>query len=123
MLKRFVTNAAALGLATWLLSGITLGARDWQQGALTIAVVAAIFGVLNALVKPVLKFFSLPLVILSLGLFLWVINAAMLMLTSAVAQNFGWPWHVDGWTSAFIGALVVTLVGGLVGHLLDGEKQ
>lgn len=123
MITRFIANAAALALATWLLSGITLGAATTTQQALTIAVVAAIFGLLNALVKPLVKLLTLPLVVLSLGLFLWVINAGMLMLTSALASHFGWAWHVDGWGTALIGALIVTVVGGLVGHILDGSDE
>ena len=121
VIKRFVANAAALGLATWLLSGITLGADTWLDAVVTMLVVAAFFGLVNALVRPVVKFFSLPFIVLTLGAFVWVINAGMLMLTSWIAGRFGWPWHVDGWIPALLGALIVTIIGGTAGHLLEHQ--
>ena len=116
MIKRFVANAAALGLATWLLSGITLRADTWLDAVVTMLVVAAFFGLVNALVRPVVKFLSLPFIVLTLGAFVWVINAGMLMLTSWLAGRF-----VDGWIPALLGALIVTIIGGTAGHLLEHQ--
>lgn len=121
MIKRFVANAAALGLATWLLSGITLRADTGLDAVVTMLVVAAFFELVNALVRPVVKFFSLPFIVLTLGAFVWVINAGMLMLTSWLAGRFGWPWHVDGSIPALLGALIVTIIGGTAGHLLEHQ--
>ncbi len=118
MIKSFLANAAALALATYLLSGITLEGDDWQPKATSLAIIAAIFGVLNAFVKPLLTILSVPFILLTLGLFLWVINAGMLMLTSNLSERFGVGWHVDGWGTAFWGALIITIVSGWVGGIL-----
>ena len=122
MVARFLANAAALAIATALLPGITLSGGDLTNKVLAIAVVAVIFGVLNTLVKPLLKFISLPLVVVTLGLFLWVVNAIMLRATSAVAGQLGQPWHVDGWGAALLGSLVISVISGLVGGALKGDE-
>ncbi|WP_420176647.1 phage holin family protein [Luteococcus sp. OSA5] len=122
MLIRLVANAIALALATALVPGILIEAGPLPQRVLTIIVVAALFGLLNALVKPVLKFFSFPLVVLTLGLFLWVVNACMLMLTSWAAGLFDQPWQVTGWGAAFIGSLLISLVSGAVAGLLQDKE-
>ena len=69
-----------------------------------------IFGLVNALVKPLFVFVTSPLLLLTLGFFLLIINAALLMLTSWVCAQFGVPWGVDGFWSAFWGALMVSIV-------------
>ena len=122
MVARFLANAAALSIATALLPGITLSGGDLTNKVLAIAVVAVVFGVLNTLVKPLLKFISLPLVVVTLGLFLWVVNAIMLRATSAVAGQLGQPWHVDGWGAALLGSLVISVISGLVGGALKGDE-
>ncbi|MEL4358809.1 MULTISPECIES: phage holin family protein [unclassified Luteococcus] len=123
MFARLLANAAALALATVLVPGITLQGGSLTQRAVVIVIVAVIFGVLNALVKPVLKVLSLPLVILTLGLFLWVLNAGMLMLTSWVAGQLGQPWRVTGWLAALLGSVVISVVSAVVGGLLKGEDR
>lgn len=91
--------------------GIWLGAADRPaDAALTILIVAAIFGVVNAVVKPLFVFFASPLLLLTLGLFLLVINAALLMLTSWVCAKLSVPWGVDSLWDAFWGALLVSIV-------------
>jgi putative membrane protein len=72
--------------------------------------VALIFGLVNALVRPVLKLLSCPLVLLTLGLFIFVINAAMLLLTSAIAQSLGLQFYVDGFVSALFGSIIISVV-------------
>ncbi len=111
MFARFFASAAALAVATWLLPGISteVGSDDWAKGW-TVVGVAVIFGIVNSLVKPLFKFASAPLILITLGAFLLVINAALLMLVSWIAENVGLAWHVADWGSAFLGALIVSVV-------------
>jgi putative membrane protein len=111
MFARFFASAAALAVATWLLPGIStdVGADDWTK-VWTVVGVAVIFGIVNSLVKPLFRFATAPLIFLSLGLFLLVINAVLLMLVSWIAQSLGLGWRVDDWGSAFLGALIVSVV-------------
>jgi putative membrane protein len=102
---RIVVNAVALWAATRLVDGIRFTGA-WP----TLILVALIFGVVNVTVRPVLKLLTLPLLILTLGLFTFVLNALMLWLTAAVSNAFGLGFRVAGFSAAFWGALVVTLV-------------
>jgi putative membrane protein len=124
MLIRFLGTAAAIGIATWLIPGITLTDTEPQNKVLATLAVAVIFGVVNAIVKPLFTFAAAPLVLLTLGLFLMVINGLLLLLTSWVAEQLGLGWRVDGWWSAFWGALVVSLVSFLLNAFVrKGEVQ
>ena len=108
-LLRFLINAAALWVATQIVPGVQhTGPRT------SLLLVALVFGVLNAIVRPILKLLTCPLIILTLGLFTFVINALMLWLTSAVSESFGLGFHVTGFGPAFLGALVVTIVSVLL---------
>ena len=104
-----VVNALALAAATWLLDGITLTGRTDEDRVITLVLVALIFGVVNAVVRPIIKLLSLPFIILTLGLLIFVINALMLMLTSWISTEFGLGFSVDGFWTAVFGALVVTV--------------
>ena len=78
---------------------------------MTILWVAVIFGLVNALIKPVLKFFSLPFIVVTLGLFTVVVNAAMLQLTSWFAGQFDLAFHVDHFVwDALLGSVIITVV-------------
>lgn len=111
MIIRFLVSALALGLATWLLPGIWLDITgEPVDAAVTILIVAAIFGLVNALIKPLFVFVTSPLLLITLGLFLLVVNAALLMLTSWVCAQLGVPWGVNGFWDAFWGALLVSIV-------------
>ncbi|WP_033253461.1 phage holin family protein [Kitasatospora phosalacinea] len=115
-MKNFVIktliNAAAIWVAAWIVTGITLTGDndDWQHKTLTVVGVALVFGVINFLIKPLVKLFSLPLFILTLGLVTFVINALMLWLTSWAADKLDLDFHVDGFWSALLGALIISLV-------------
>ena len=104
-----VVNALALAAATLLLSGITLTADTAGQRLLGLVVVAVVFGVVNAVVRPVVKFLSFPFIILTLGLLILVINALMLMLTSALSRQGGLGFDVDGFWTAVLGGIVVAI--------------
>ena len=110
MLVRFLASAAALAVATWLLPGIVLADGDLGGRSITLLLVAAIFGLVNSLVKPMFKFVSAPLILITLGLFLLVINAALLLLVSWLAEQLGLGWSVADWGSAVWGGLIVSIV-------------
>lgn len=117
LLIRWLINAAALWVAAAIVPGI--GYSGWQA----LLIVALIFGLVNALIRPVLKVMTCPLLILSLGLFTIVINALMLMLTSWLAQQFNVDFWVEGfWPSAVLGALVISAVS-IVGSLLFKDRD
>jgi putative membrane protein len=102
---RLLINAAALWAATRIVPGIAF-TGDWRL----LFVVALVFGVLNVSVLPVLWLMTLPLLLVTLGLFTFVLNAVMLWLTGAISDALGLGFHVDGFGAAFLGALVVTIV-------------
>jgi len=102
---RLLINAAALWAATRVVDGISF-AGDWRL----LFVVALVFGVLNVSVRPVLLLLTFPFLIVSLGLFTFVLNALMLWLTSAVSGVLGLGFHVEGFWAALVGAFVVSIV-------------
>ena len=121
ILLRLVINAVALLVTAWIIPGIHLGAagphptkHDWT----TLLIVALIFGFVNALIRPIIFLLSLPLEILTLGLFTFVINAFMLLLTSWIAQGMGLGFRVDGFLPALLGALIVSVVSFVLSRAL-----
>jgi putative membrane protein len=112
ILVRVVINAIALWVAALALDGITLGDPDnIGSTVLTALLVGAIFGIVNVIVKPILTILSIPFIIITLGLFLIVINALMLGLTSWLADLFDLPFHVsDFFWDAILGGIIVSLV-------------
>lgn len=111
-LLRLLGSAAGLAAAAWLLDGITFGGAEATTGdrLLTVLGVAVVFGLVNALVKPVVKLLALPFVVLTLGLLLFVINAAMLELTDWLTDRIAPDFDVAGFGTALVGALVITVV-------------
>jgi putative membrane protein len=123
LLIRLLANAIALGVATWVVGGITLQGPSTARQVLTLLIVAAIFGLVNAVVKPIAKLLSLPFIILTLGLLIFVINALMLMLTSWISGQLDVTFHVDGFVDALLGALVITLVSWLLSIVLPDSLE
>jgi putative membrane protein len=109
ILIRLCINAAALWAAVRLVPGVSF-TGDWRL----LLVVALVFGMLNTLVKPLLWVLTLPFLVLTLGLFTFVLNALLLWLTSAVSGAMGLGFHVSGFGAAFLGALVVSAVSVLL---------
>lgn len=103
-------NAGAVAIAAWIFPGIRIGGDTTTDRVVTLLVVGAILGVINALVAPVIKLLSLPFIILTLGLALLVINALMLKLAAWVADQADVAFHVNGFWTAVGGALVISLV-------------
>jgi len=110
---RLLVNAAALWVATRLVPGVT-----YDGGAVPLLGVALVFGALNASLRPIAKILTLPLIIVTLGIFALVINGLMLWLTSSLSSALGFGFHVSGFWAAFWGALVVSLVGTLLSLLI-----
>ncbi|MEZ4414330.1 MAG: phage holin family protein [Gemmatimonadota bacterium] len=115
LILRLLINAAALWAAARLVDGVSLTGDGFG-----ILVVAVIFGLVNAMIKPVVKLLSLPLIFLSLGLFTLVINGLMLWLTSALSSVL----QVDGLGPAIAGALVISIVSVILSWMVaDGDRK
>lgn len=121
-----VVNAIALGAAALVVSGIHLGeeANATSTRLLSMVLVALVFGLVNAVLKPIVMFFSLPAIILTLGMFTWVVNALMLQVTSWLAGPLGLDFHVDHFFwDALLGSIVITLVAMILNVLLPDSIE
>ena len=123
LILRLLANMGALALATWLLSGITLTAPTTERKVLTLLIVALIFGVVNAIVKPIFTLVTAIAVVLTLGLFLIVINALMLLLTSWISDQFNLGWSVDGFWTAVLGSIIVSIVSFVVNTFIPDKDE
>jgi len=122
-LVRVAVNAVAVGVACWLLADIWLRGGSASERLLRLLLVAVVFGLVNAVVRPVVKLLSLPFIILTLGLLIFVINALMLMLTSWLSGQIGLGFHVDGFGTALVGALIITVVTWGLELVLPDDKR
>lgn len=129
---RLISTAVALAVAAWLFDGIgftgpTHGSAEWQHKLVPLLVVAAILGAITSFVKPILTLLSIPLIIFTLGLFLLVLNAAMLILTSHIADALNIGFHVRGFWPAVWGSVVITIVtwivDGIIGTNDDDRRR
>jgi putative membrane protein len=118
-LVRLLVNAAALWVATRLVPGVT-----YSGEVLPFLGVALVFGIVNAFIRPVAKLLTLPLIILTLGIFALVVNGLMLWLTSSLSSALGLGFHVSGFWAAFWGGVVVSLVSLILSMLIrDGSRS
>jgi putative membrane protein len=117
-LVRLLVNAAALYVAVRVVDGVT-----FNGGWLTLLAVALVFGLVNAIVKPVTQVLTFPFIILTFGLFLLVINGLMLVFTSTLSGWLGLGFHVRGFGPAFWGALVVSLVNAAAWMLIKDTTR
>jgi len=115
---RWAINALALYLAVLIVPGINYDG-EWT-GILWLAL---IFGLLNALLRPLLKLLTCPLILLTLGLFTFLINAGMLLLTSNIGQSLGIGFTVDGFWQALLGSLVISFVSIIMTLILRDELK
>jgi putative membrane protein len=127
-LSWLVTTAIALAVATWALDGIyfdgpTSGQAEIREKIVPLLVVALIQGVITSFVKPVLTVLSIPFIVVTLGLFLLVINALVLKLTSWVAGQFDIGFHVDRFWPAVGGAIVITVVTWAVDRVVGDDRR
>lgn len=115
ILIRLAINAVALWLASYLVDGIHFA----DDSVVTILVVAIVFGLVNAFIKPIVRLLSLPARIVTLGLFGLIINTAMLALTALILEQL----TIDGFVAAFLGALIISIVGVVLGFLVPDDKD
>lgn len=124
-LIKTVVNGVALWIAAWAITGIHLGedATETSTQIITIALVALLFGVINAVVKPVATFLAIPAIIITLGLFTLIVNAAMLWLTSWLAGPLGLDFAVDTFFwDAVLGAIVITIVSMILNSVVPEPR-
>lgn len=108
-LIRLIITAAALAAAVWLVPGISHTGPAWH-----LLLVALVFGLVNALVRPLLLTLTCPLIVLTLGIFVLVVNALMLWLTAALADALGFAFYVTGFWPALFGAIVISIISTLL---------
>jgi putative membrane protein len=116
LIIRWAILALAVFAAVYIVPGITV---DDTQGLLTVVGMAAVLGVINTFIRPLVRLLSLPLIALTLGLFMLVINAALFALSSWILPNF----HVDGFFSALGGSIIVSIVGWLLSDIVPDAKE
>jgi len=118
LLLRWVITAAALYAAQYLVAGIDVG----RDALVPYLLMAAVLGLVNVFVKPILSLLTCPLHIVTFGLFAFVVNALAFWFASMIAVELGIGFRVDGFTAAFLGSLIVSGVGLLANALLSGDR-
>lgn len=115
---QILINAGALYVADFLIEGITFTGEWWK-----FLLVALAFSLLNTYVRPILRILTLPISVITLGIFLLVINAAMLLLTSAISDQLTLGFHVADFGAAFLGAIVVAVVGWILSMVIGVARM
>jgi putative membrane protein len=124
VLIRLLASAAALAVATAVVPGIELLTASVTSKVLTLIAVSLIFGVINAILKPIVKIVGCAFYVLTLGLVALVVNGLLLWLTSWLAGELSLPWHITGFWPAFWGAIIVGVVGWLLSVLIrDRDRE
>lgn len=125
ILIRLVVSAIALAVATAVVPGIELRAASLESKTLTLLAVALIFGIINAVLKPIVKIVGCAFYVLTLGLIALAVNGLLLWLASVVAGDLKLPFHITGFWPVFWGAIIVGIVSWLLSLLIRdrGEKQ
>jgi putative membrane protein len=118
-----IANAGALAVAVWVLDKITLTGSSTGKKIGTLIVVALLFGLVNFLVKPIVKVLTFPLFILTLGLITLIVNALMLLLTSWLAGKLDLSFHVEGFWTAVLGGLIISIVSWALHVVLPDDKD
>jgi putative membrane protein len=122
ILLRIIASAVALGVAAWVVPGITVTGHSNAVKAGTLLAVAVIFGVINAVLKPIIKKIGCAFYVLTLGLVALVVNGLLLWLASWVAGKLDLPFHVNGFLAAVAGAAIVAVVSWALSLLLRDPK-
>jgi len=115
---QILINAGALYAAVFLVGGITFVGEWWK-----FLLVALAFSLLNTYLRPILRIVTFPISMMTLGIFLIVINAAMILLTSAVSEQLGLGFRVDDFWAAFFGAIVVAIVGWILSMVIGASRM
>ena len=121
---RVILNGIAIWLATLILPGLEVVGADstWEQAGI-IALIALVFGLVNAIVKPIVAILSIPLYILTLGLFTLVVNALMLMLTAWITEATSWGLRIDNFGTAVLGGLIISVVSFVLSGLTARDDR
>jgi putative membrane protein len=115
---QILVNAAALWVAVWIVPGL-----DWDGNELwKFLLVAVIFSLINTYLKPILRIVTIPISIITLGLFLLVINALLLMLTGAVSDELKLGFTVADFWAALLGSIVISIVGWVLSMVLGASR-
>jgi putative membrane protein len=123
---RFVVNLLCTAFAVWVstaIHGIELTGSSFAENAVTLIAVAALFGVVNAVLKPLIKLVGCLFYVLTLGLFAVIVNGLLFWLTAAIADRLHLPFHVDGFWPGLWGALIVAVVSFVLGLLLRPDDD
>lgn len=121
---RVLINGVAIWLATLVLPGLTVvGGESTGERAGVVLLVALIFGIVNAVVRPIVSFLSFPLYVLTLGLFTLVVNALMLMLTAWITERSDWGLRVDDFWTALIGGFVIAVVSFVLSVVIPSNRD
>lgn len=120
LLTKWLVSMIALYIAAWIVPGIQIEGNGW----VVFSIVAVILSILNVTIRPILKFLSCGLILLTLGLFIFIIDASVLMLASNIAVNwFGIGFYVDNFSSALLGSLIVTVSSLIINHIIKEDKN
>lgn len=122
LLLRVVITAVALWLAVTFVDGLGLATGDLHPVVVYLGL-AVVFGLVNAVVRPIVKLISLPLYVLTLGLFMLVVNALMLWLTGWISEQTSYGLTVDSFGAAFVGALIVSVVSFVLTLVVPGARK
>lgn len=122
ILTRIIINAIALGVAAWIVDGVDLTSESTANQVFTLLAVGAIFGLINAFIKPIVQLISLPFIVLTLGLLIFVINALLLWLTGAISSWLGLAFSVEGFWPALLASLIISLVSFAMNMVVPSNK-
>jgi putative membrane protein len=116
---QILVNAAALWVAVWLLDGLDFQGEWWK-----FVLVAVAFSLINSYIKPILRILTFPITVVTLGLFLLVINALLLLLLDAVSGQLGLGFKVDSfWPDAILGSIIISIVGWILSMLVGASRM
>lgn len=119
LLIRFIVSFFALGFTAAIVPGITIYGQTSLDKAVTLGAAALVLGILNAIVRPILIFLTLPITIITLGLFIFVLNAVLIWATGAVVKDF----HVEGFVSALFGAVLMTVISFILNRFVKDSNE
>ena len=118
---RWIATAVAVGVAVWIIPGITAVGND---GTVAVIIMALVLSLINISIKPIMQVISLPITVITLGIFYLIVNALMLELAAWAATGlFASGIAIDGFGSAILGSIVISIVSAIVNGLLGGDKD
>ena len=118
---RWIATAVAVGVAVWIVPGITTVGSD---GTIAVIIMALVLSLVNVIIKPIMQVISLPITVITLGVFYLIVNALMLELAAWAATGlFASGIAIDGFGSAFLGSIVISIVSSIVNGVLDKDKN